>query len=171
VPLQRFEVIQAELTPSVAGHGAREIHPVCVGKPPQRIYELFEQACNAFNAALALLTPGRSLDARLAAATETSADSPYAMMLHITVGGLAEERVDAAERRAVVLHDQQVLTVNAIARDEDGATINFCTTVLVTPDGGRRLSKRPLELMLTSRSFLSAYTEWRMPEPTPPWLT
>ena len=32
-------------------------------------------------------------------------------------------------------------------------------------------SKRPLELMLTSRSFMSAYVDSRPPAPTAPWLS
>jgi hypothetical protein len=170
-PLQRFDVIQAELTPSVAGYGARELHPVCVGKPPQRIYEMFELACNVFNVALPLLTPGRSPDACLAAATQAAADSPYEVTLDVAAAGRADHRTASAEGRPGVLQDQQGLTVNALARDADGTSIAFCTTVVVTPEGGRRLSKRPLELMLTSRSFLSAYTAWRPPEPTAPWLS
>jgi Xaa-Pro dipeptidase len=171
VPLHRFDVSLADLTPSVAGYGARELHPVCVGKPPQRVYEMFELACNVFSAALPLLTPGRSSDAWLAAATQAAADSPYEVRLDVAAAGLADHRTASAEERPTMFQDQQVLTVNAVARDADGTSIAFCTTVVVTPEGGRRLSKRPLELMLTSRSFLSAYTEWRSPEPTAPWLS
>jgi hypothetical protein len=116
---------------------------------------------------LPLLTPGKTLDAALATAIEASPDSPYELTLNVDAAGLPLQPL-AGEGTELLLQDQLILTVNPIARDVDGTAIALCTTVVVTPDGGRRLSKRPLELMLTSRSFLSAYTGWRPPEPRPP---
>ena len=107
----------------------------------------------------------------LATASVAGGDAPYAVTFHIADVGLAEEPLDPASEGRRAIEAGQVLAVKPIVRDTDGTTLSFCSTVAVAADGGRRLSRRPLELMLTSRSFMSGYTEWRAPEPTAPWIT
>ncbi len=170
IPLAWGDVIVPELAPRVGGYGGREAHALCVGKPPQRIYTMFDLALKAFEAATALLATGRSLDAALASAAEGGLDGPYAVKFQVADVGLEVELLDPASAGHRTLEANQVLAVKPIVRDPDGTTLSFCSTVAVKAEGGRRLAKRPLELMLTSRSFLSAYTDWRAPEPTAPWL-
>ena len=90
--------------------------------------------------------------------------TPFETSLNSMGCGLAQEEVGE------VYHDRQVITLKPVVRTEDGLGINFCGTVVVTANGGRRLGKRPLELMLTSRSFMRPYLNDKTREPSAPWL-
>ncbi len=170
LPLAWGDVIIADVAPRVGGYGGREAHALCVGKPPQRIYALFDLALKAFEAARPLLAAGHALDAALVPATEAATDAPSSITFDVADVGLADEPMHPGLAASRVLEANQVLAVQPIVRDVEGTTLSFCSTVAVTAEGGRRLARRPLELMLTSRSLLSAYTDWRTPEPTAPWL-
>jgi hypothetical protein len=169
-PLSWGDVVEAGVAPRVAGYAGVETHVLCVGKPPERIYGMFKLALASFEAAVPLLTPGRSLDTALGTASEAQSDTPYTVTFRVADVGLAEETMDLTSQGSRALQAGRALAVKSIVQDADGITLSFCSTVAVAAEGGRRLARRPLELMLTSRSFLSAYTDWRAPEPTAPWL-
>jgi len=164
-PIRRGDVIQNDMEAKVAGYSAREVHPICVGKPIQAVYEMFALSARIFEEALPLLKPGTSI-AELRAMVEGAGEgTPFTTSLASMGTGLALEELPET------LHDRLALFIKPIVRDDDGLAVNFCGTVLVTPEGGRRLSKRPLELMLTSRSFMAPYLEQPRDQPKPPWLT
>jgi hypothetical protein len=139
-----------------------------VGKPPQQVYEMFELSLKLFNEAMPLLTPGTPVQTVVQTVEAGAQGTPFRTSLTSYGRGLAEE--DPGTASPPVYHERQVLMFKPVVRAADGMGINFCATVVVTPEGGRRLGHRPMELMLTSRSFMSAYTKLDRPEPTAPWL-
>ena len=167
-PMQRGDVIQNELEVKLAGYGVQEIHPICVGKPPQQVYDAFELCLKIVGEALPLLAPGAPLR-EVVNVVERSAEGTAFQATLVAHGcGLAPE---PPADDWTVWREGQVLTFGPTLQASDGTRISFRTTVAVTAEGGRRLGKRPLELMLTSRSFMSAYVDLRRPQPTAPWLS
>jgi hypothetical protein len=167
VPIARGDIIQNELEAKVAGYSAREVHPICVGKPPQQVYDMFELSTKIFEEAMILLKPGTPVRSIAELVERSGEGTPFKTSLTSYGRGLAEE--DAVGTGGTY-RERQVLMFKPVVRADDGMRITFCATVVVTPDGGRRLGKRPMELMLTSRSFMSAYTRLQHPEPSAPWL-
>jgi Xaa-Pro dipeptidase len=172
IPIEQGDILQNELEAKIAGYSAREVHPICVGKPEPRVYEMFDLSAKTFDKALPLLKPGAAVDEVVQMVREAGEGTPYRTSLTSYGTGMAQEELGPADdaEGPAVYHERQVMIFKPVVRAEDGLGINFCSTVLVTPEGGKRLSRRPLELMLTSRSLMSAYVKEPSKEPTAPWL-
>jgi Xaa-Pro aminopeptidase len=168
-PISRRDVIQAEIRPTIEGYGCQEVHPICVGKPAQRIYEMFDFSAQVLTTAISSMKTGAWLGQIEGEAMPRGEEIPYQARLNTVSCGLMEDMPDWTTYGPLKVG--HVFTLKSTVKDTDGTTVTVCTAVAVTPDGGRRLSKRPLELMLTSRSFLSSHVDWRAPEPTAPWLS
>ena len=163
-PMRRGEVLQNEIQARVAGYGGLEVHPICVGKPPQAVYEMFELSARIFDEALPLLKPGASVSDVAQLAQRAAGGTPYHASIEVQSCGLALEAIGEAYR------GRQAVALRPVIRADDGLTIGFSSTVVVTTDGGRRLGKRPIELMLTSRSFMTPYLDSKRVGPSAPWL-
>ena len=56
-----------------------------------------------------------------------------------------------------------------VVRTAEGMGINFCSTVLVTPNGGLRLGRRSMVMMGSHRTFLAPYLTPEARELAAPW--
>ena len=162
------DIIQNELEPKVAGYSAREVHTICVGKPAPEVYEAWELSTKIFENAMELIKPGAPIGATSILAREMAHGTRFKTSITSFGTGLTQEELP--EDEDATYRENQVIVFKPVVRTDDGLGINFASTLVVTPEGGKRLSRRPLELMLTSRSLMSYYVDEPRKEPTAPWL-
>ena len=136
----------------MAGYSAREVHPITMGKPAEEVRAMFDLSVRIFDGAMALLRAGGRALSLSDFAFQTGEGSPYRTSVVSYGTGLARDGLGTPP-----FQGRQVLFVEPIVRTEDGVAITFGATVVVTPDGGRRLGQRSLEMLGSHRSFLAPY--------------
>lgn len=173
VPIERGDVIQSEVEARVAGYNAREVHPISMGKPQGQIQELFDLSTSLFTEAMALLKPGASVKSLSEFVGRAGEGAPYHVSLSSYGIGLAREDLTFPEGGGsaddATYQDRQVVVFKPVVRTADGLGISFGSTVVVTPEGGRRLGQRSMVMLGSHRSFLAPYLAPSSEELPPPW--
>jgi Xaa-Pro dipeptidase len=159
--LERGDLIINELEASWIGYRSQSVQPVFVGVADPIHRELIKVQREVFETVLAALKPGitvRDLAALTDAAGRKAAprSGPAAgAVSRLTMHGrgagddgpIVTSQARDAEQLAVALQDSMAFICKPSAMTESRSHI--CTwgdTVVVTPDGGRRLGKRPHDL-------------------------
>lgn len=152
-PLQSGDVLHVELIPTVARYGARLMRPVVIGTPSDRQRQVAAKLIRLQNAQIAAMRPGALasdvdrilrqgvLDAGLRA----EYDNVTAYML-----GLYIRTPRSSDFSRVFLPDQHwALDENMVFHVyASAAGIGFSETVVVTPQGGKRLTTAPRRLLI-----------------------
>lgn len=155
--LQRGDIIFNELEASWAGYRAQGVVPVAVGQPDPVYQELMKVQQVLFDDMLESLKPGTSLGelrdrcARLASETAPqtgpAAGATGVLTMHGRGAGDDGPIITGSARDpkqlGVPLRERMVFILKPQVRTaDDGYNITWGDTVVVTPDGGRRLGTR-----------------------------
>jgi Xaa-Pro aminopeptidase len=171
--IRRGDVIQNDVEARVAGYGAREVHPISLGKPDSQVQEMFSLSARIFSEALPLLKPAVSVASVVDFVRRAGEATPYRTSLASHGPGRAREGFDTSETPRppadAQYHERQVVSFRPVVGTDDGMRISFGATVVVTPTGGRRLGQRGLELLGSHRTFLAPYLAQRSEELPTPW--
>jgi Xaa-Pro aminopeptidase len=163
--LERGDLIINELEASWIGYRAQAVQPVFVETIHPTHEELFKVQREIFNEVMAYLRPGvtvREMSERTEAACRRAApsqgpaaDAQPILTMHGRGAGddgpIITRNARDPEQLAVALQENMVFVFKPSAVSADGSTI--CTwgdTIVVTPQGGRRLGKRPHALAVSS---------------------
>jgi Xaa-Pro aminopeptidase len=156
-PLERGDIILNELEASWAGYRAQGVQPICVGDCDPVYHDLIALQGEIFTEILPMLRPGvtvgelsdtveRVADQRRPA-TGPAAGATARLILHGRGQGDDGPIVTNSAREPYQLRrtfaENMVCIVKPEVRCADGShPINWGDTVVVTPDGGRRLGGR-----------------------------
>jgi len=156
--LQRGDIIFNELEASWGGYRAQGVVPVAVGQPDQVYQELMKIQEVLFFEALEALKPGATLGelqrrcaeraSREAPASGPAAGATGVLVMHGRGAGDDGPIITGSARDpkqlGVELRDRMVFILKPqVHSADDTYNINWGDTVVVTPEGGRRLGKRP----------------------------
>lgn len=147
------DVLHVELVPTVQNYGARIMRPIVLGQPSPRQQEVATQLLALQDAQIDAMRPGAvasdvdqimrqgALDAGL----RQNYDNVTAYTL-----GLYSRTPRASDFSRVLLPDQDwLLEANMVFHVYTTAEgLGFSETVTVTPDGGRRLTRTPREILI-----------------------
>lgn len=158
--LQRGDIIVNELEARIQGYGVQTVAPVSIGRPSNEYREAVDIARGSFEAMTAAMRPGVTIGEVIQVyrdfiEREGKGDYVYAVpTMHAR--GLGDEipavirPADADRLKDVPLKENMVFIVKPRAVRADGRTrAQMGDSVQVTWSGGRRLGKRPLELIIT----------------------
>ena len=147
------DILHVELIPRVAHYGARIMRPILIGAPTERQEEVASQLIRLQDAQIADMKPGAVasdvdrivrqgvLDAGLRA--EYANVTAYMLGLYIRTPRSSDfSRVFLPDQHWP-LEENMVFHVYTTAEG-----LGFSETVVVTPDGGRRLTRTPRRLLL-----------------------
>lgn len=147
------DILHVELIPRVAHYGARIMRPILIGAPTARQQEVAEELIRLQDAQIAAMKPGAIasevdrivrqgvLDAGLRA--EYANVTAYTLGLYIRTPRSSDfSRVFLPDQHWA-LEEEMVFHVYTTAEG-----LGFSETVMVTPDGGRRLTQTPRRLLL-----------------------
>jgi Xaa-Pro dipeptidase len=168
-PLEPGDLIVNEVEASWGGYHAQGVQPIGILSVDPIYVELMKVQAEVFDAAIEILTPGVTpleLDAACRKAVERAAPTNSAvanctasLTMHgrgmgediplVTLGG---REAGGDERLRVPLPGNSVFVVKPAVRTEDRRySISWGDTVVTTPSGGRRLGKRPQQILFAGR--------------------
>jgi Xaa-Pro aminopeptidase len=155
--LQPGDIIFNELEASWGGYRAQGVVPVAIGQPDPVFLELMKIQETLFFDALEALKPGTSLGelqrrcahlaAREAPSSGAAAGATGVLVMHGRGAGddgpIITGHAKDPKQLAVELRDRMVFILKPQVHSADDAyNINWGDTVVVTPEGGRRLGTR-----------------------------
>ena len=156
--LKRGDLLVNELEGRVAGYGAQTVAPVWVGgKPEQRYADAHKAALACFNAVLAALEPGVTMQglmdvyyATLKAVAKGTFIGSFPLMHARGLGDEVPAVIDAKDLEnnggATIRANMVFVLKPKVTEAGGGASAQVGDTVVCTPSGGRRLGKRSMEL-------------------------
>jgi Xaa-Pro aminopeptidase len=162
-PIDRGDIIQPEIQTRVAGYAVHETHPISIGKPRGAVQEMFDLAVQTFKDALPLMKAGEAANMVADQAAHGAQETPFRTLLSSYAIGLTLDVL----LPAATYREGQALAIKVSVSDSDESTIAFGSTVVVTPEGGRRLSQRHMTLLGSHRSFLAPYLNEPRELPSP----
>ena len=149
-PLEAGDQIVTELEAKHAGYRAQVVQPLFISHPKDPYPEMLQVSIAAFNRLCELMRPGVTMGELYDACAAVGQGTGYQTRLGMHGRGLGEDRplfsggAGSAEIRAIKLEANNVFILKPSAATPDHKRhINWGDTVVVTPDGGRRLGKRP----------------------------
>ena len=156
--LEDGDIIMSELEASWGGYRCQGVAPVAVGEPDKPYRELIRLQGQLYEALLGDLRPGVTVGeltdkcARLvtdfAPRTGPAAGATAGLSMHgrgagddgpIVTGGTTRD----AKNLAVALQEHMAFIFKPTVRGSDGYYIQWGDSVIVTPDGGKRLGRLP----------------------------
>jgi Xaa-Pro aminopeptidase len=151
--LQKDDMIFNEIESRYGGYCAQQVQPMCLGRIPQDVAEMFEWQGEAFENVRQIMKPGTTFDELLEAAKIVGKKSDiYESSLTLHGRGLGEDwpllmgryspevgRMPLEERMVFIMKP----TVRRKEAEFRGEGIVWGDTVEVTASGGRRMGKRP----------------------------
>jgi Xaa-Pro aminopeptidase len=151
--LQPNDMIINEIESRYAGYCAQQVQPMCIGRIPKDVEEMFEWQGEAFEAVREIMKPGTTFDELIKAAKVVGEKSDvYQSSLTMHGRGLGEDwplimgryspeigRMPLEERMVFIMKP----TVSRRDSQFRGEGIVWGDTIEVTPSGGRRMGKRP----------------------------
>lgn len=157
--LQRGDILVNEIEARVAGYGAQSVAPLWIGPVDERYREAVGVARAAFDAVADHMRPGATMgqladvyDETLARRSKGTLRGAFPMMHARGLGDEVPAIIDAADlarNRDLPLAENMTFVLKPRVRSADGAvSAQIGDTVVVTPSGGRRLGRRPLELIV-----------------------
>ncbi|MEA2640459.1 MAG: Xaa-Pro dipeptidase [Chloroflexota bacterium] len=155
--LQKNDMIINEIESRYGGYCAQQVQPMCVGKAPDDVHEMFKWQHEAFEAVRAIMKPGTTFDELLEAGKMVGKKSDqYTSSLTLHGRGLGEDwpllmgryspeigRMQLEERMTFIMKP----TVRPKNAEFRGEGIVWGDTIEVTASGGRRMGKRPYGLL------------------------
>jgi Xaa-Pro aminopeptidase len=161
--LERGDLIIHEVEASGIGYRSQGVQPVFVGAANPMHLELIKVQRELFNRVLEIIKPGITVK-ELAEITETTAkdaapaSGPAAGATGILTmhgrgagddGPIITSHAKSPQQLAVALRENMVFIFKPAAMADDGSICTWGDTVVVTPNGGRRLGKRPHDLAVS----------------------
>ncbi len=146
------DVLHVELVPTVANYGARIMRPIVIGAPTPRQQEVAEALLALQDAQIAAMRPGavaRDVDRIMRqGALDAGLRRDYTNVTAYTLG-LYSRTPRASDFSRVLLPDQDWrLEANMVFHVYTTAEgLGFSETVVVTPEGGRRLTRTPRAIL------------------------
>jgi len=152
--LQRGDMIANEIEGKYMGYSAQRVQPVVLGDAPAGYLDAMDKQRTVFNAALAHLKAGTTFGevARVVDEAAESLNCKVSLTMHGR--GLGEDRpmlVGGAmtpDAAGYVLQEGNAFILKPSVRPADGPAANWGDTVVVTPQGGRRLGKDKHEVVV-----------------------
>jgi Xaa-Pro dipeptidase len=155
--LQDGDLLVNELEARIAGYGAQTVAPVWIGRPDERYRALSETAETVFAAVLDQLRPGATMQSLMDVYFETikregkgTMTGSFPLMHARGLGDEVPAVIDAADLEksgGAVLAANMVFVLKPRVRAAEGKmSAQVGDTVVVTPNGGRRLGRRKLGL-------------------------
>jgi len=151
--LQRDDMIFNEIESRYGGYCAQQVQPMCLGRIPQDVADMFEWQGEAFENVRQIMKPGTTFDELLEAAKIVGKKSDtYESSLTLHGRGLGEDWPLLTGRYSpevgrMPLEERMVFIMKPTVRRKEaefrGEGIVWGDTVEVTSDGGRRMGKRP----------------------------
>jgi Xaa-Pro dipeptidase len=149
-PLEPGDQIVTELEAKHAGYRAQVVQPLFVGHAPDPYPAMVEVSIKAFNRCCEIMRPGVTMGELYDACAAAGEGTGYETRLGMHGRGLGEDRplfsggAGSARTRQITLEANNVFILKPSAATPDHQRhINWGDTVVVTPDGARRLGKRP----------------------------
>ncbi|HLH26755.1 MAG TPA: M24 family metallopeptidase [Chloroflexota bacterium] len=149
-PLEPGDQIVTELEAKHAGYRAQVVQPLFISYPKDPYPEMLQVSIAAFNQLCALMRPGVTMGELYDACAAVGEGTGYQTRLGMHGRGLGEDRplfsggAGSEAIRRIKLEANNVFILKPSAATPDHQRhINWGDTVVVTPDGARRLGKRP----------------------------
>jgi len=152
--LEKGDWLIDEIEGKFMGYSAQRVQPVVLGEPPAGYLESMDKQRQVFNTALQHMKAGTTFGEVVKIVDETVASMNCKVSLTMHGRGLGEDRpmlVGGAltdEAANYVLQDGNAFILKPAVRPENGPAANWGDTVVVTPQGGRRLGKDKHELIV-----------------------
>jgi Xaa-Pro aminopeptidase len=151
--LEKDDMLFNEIEARYGGYCAQQVQPMCLGRVPDEVAEMFEWQGEAFEAVRELMKPGTTFDELIHAAGVVGRRSDtYQSSLTMHGRGLGEDwpllmgryspevgKMQLQERMVFIMKP----TVTRKEAQFRGEGIVWGDTIEVTPSGGRRMGKRP----------------------------
>jgi Xaa-Pro dipeptidase len=149
-PLEPGDQIVTELEAKYAGYRAQVVQPLFISHANDPYSEMVQVSIAAFNRLCELMRPGVTMGELYDACAAVGEGTGYQTRLGMHGRGLGEDRplfsggAGSAQTRQITLEANNVFILKPSAATPDHQRhINWGDTVVVTPDGARRLGKRP----------------------------
>ncbi|HWP60887.1 MAG TPA: M24 family metallopeptidase [Candidatus Acidoferrales bacterium] len=162
--LERGDLIINEVEASWIGYRSQGVQPVFVGVADPTHQELIKVQREVFNRVMENLRPGVTVR-ELAEITESAgraaapksgpaAGATAQLTMHGRGAGddgpIITSHARSPRQLSVALRENMVFIFKPSARSADGSICTWGDTVVVTPQGGRRLGKRPHDLAVSA---------------------
>jgi Xaa-Pro aminopeptidase len=149
-PLEPGDQIVTELEAKYAGYRAQVVQPLFVSHPKDPYPDMVQVSIAAFNRLCELMRPGVTMGELYDACAAAGEGTGYQTRLGMHGRGLGEDRplfsggAGSEQTRQIKLEANNVFILKPSAATPDHKRhINWGDTVVVTPEGARRLGKRP----------------------------
>jgi Xaa-Pro dipeptidase len=162
--LERGDLIINEIEASWIGYRSQGVQPVFVGIADPIHQELIKVQREIFNRLMENLKPGATvkelaeLTASLAKQTAPSSGPAAGATAQLTMHGrgagddgpIITSNARSARQLSVALRENMVFIFKPSAKSADGSICTWGDSVVITPQGGQRLGKRPHDLAVSA---------------------
>jgi Xaa-Pro aminopeptidase len=162
--LERGDLIINEIEASWIGYRSQGVQPVFVGIADSIHQELIKVQREIFNRLMENLKPGATvkelaeLTASLAKQTAPSSGPAAGATAQLTMHGrgagddgpIITSNARSARQLSVALRENMVFIFKPSAKSADGSICTWGDSVVITPQGGQRLGKRPHDLAVSA---------------------
>lgn len=152
-PLQHGDIILTEAEARWGGYVAQNTQAFFIGKAPAEYHDMFARQQEAIELCYEMLRPGETVGRMAARVAEMSNDRyDCAIMMHGRGLGddspIAIYQVRDDVMANWVIEENSAFIIKPLVRSKDGTKrIHWGDTVVCTPDGAKRLGKRPASII------------------------